>query len=40
VIDPNVDYERFSGRVTDKDDDSRVMKIKVENNNTKFFSSW
>jgi hypothetical protein len=37
VIDPNVDYERFSGRVTDKDDNSRVFKIKVENNNSKFF---
>ncbi len=36
-IDPQVDYERFSGRVTDKDDASRVFKIKVENNNTKFF---
>ncbi len=39
VIDPNVDYERFSGRVTDKDDNSRVFKIKVENNNSKFFRS-
>ena len=37
VIDPKVDYERFSGRVTDKDDNSRVFKIKVENNNSKFF---
>lgn len=37
VIDPNVDYERFSGRVTDKDDSGRVFKIQVENNNTKFF---
>lgn len=36
-IDPNVDYERFSGRVSDKDDSSRVFKIHVENNNTKFF---
>lgn len=39
VIDPNVDYERFSGRVTDKDDSARIFKIKVENNNTKFFRS-
>lgn len=39
VIDPNVDYERFTGRVTDKDDNSRVFKINVENNNTKFFRS-
>lgn len=37
AIDPNVDYERFSGRVSDKDDTSRIFKIKVENNNTKFF---
>ncbi|WPU63383.1 hypothetical protein [Peredibacter starrii] len=36
-IDPNVDYERFSGRVSDKDDSARVFKIHVENNNTKFF---
>lgn len=36
-IDPNVDYERFSGRVSDKDDDSRIFKVQVENNNTKFF---
>lgn len=36
-IDPNVDYERFSGRVSDKDDSARIFKINVENNNTKFF---
>lgn len=36
-IDPNVDYERFSGRVSDKDDSARIFKIHVENNNTKFF---
>ena len=36
-IDPEIDYERFSGRVTDKDDNSRIFKIQVENNNTKFF---
>lgn len=36
-IDPNVDYERFSGRVSDKDDSSRIFKVNVENNNTKFF---
>ncbi|HXH29441.1 MAG TPA: hypothetical protein VNJ01_01390 [Bacteriovoracaceae bacterium] len=39
AIDPKVDYERFSGRVSDKDDRSRIYKIKVENNNTKFFRS-
>lgn len=37
AIDPNIDYEKFMGRVSDKDDESRVFKIKVENNNTKFF---
>jgi hypothetical protein len=36
-IDPNVDYERFSGRVSDKDDSGRIFKVKVENNNSKFF---
>ncbi|MFP5385639.1 MAG: hypothetical protein ACLGHN_06135 [Bacteriovoracia bacterium] len=39
VIDPNIDYERFSGRVSDKDDSARVFKVHVENNNTKFFRS-
>jgi len=38
-IDPNVNYEEFMGRVTDKDDSGRVLKIKVENNNTKFFKA-
>jgi hypothetical protein len=36
-IDPNFDYERFSGRVTDKDDSARIFKVKTENNNSKFF---
>lgn len=36
-INPEIDYERFSGRVTDKDDSSRIFKVKVENNNAKFF---
>lgn len=39
AIDPKVDYERFSGRVSDKDDSERVFKVQVENNNTKFFRS-
>lgn len=38
-IDPKFDYERFSGRVSDKDDSERVFKIQVENNNSKFFRS-
>ena len=37
AIDPEVDYEHFIGRVTDKDKTGRILKIKVENNNTKFF---
>lgn len=36
-IDPKVDYEKFSARVSDKDDTQRVFKLQVENNNTKFF---
>ena len=36
-INPEIDYERFSGRVSDKDDSSRIFKVKVENNNSKFF---
>lgn len=38
-IDPEIDYERFSGRVSDKGEDSHILKIQVENNNTKFFRS-
>jgi len=38
-IDPNVNYEKFMGRVTDKDETGRILKIKVENNNTKFFKA-
>lgn len=36
-IDPKIDYEVFSGRVSDKDKSSRYLKIHVENNNSKFF---
>lgn len=36
-MNPDHDYEHFSGRVSDKDDTSRLLKIQVENNNTKFF---
>jgi hypothetical protein len=35
-IDPKVDYTKFIGRVSDKDKSGRVLKIKVENDNTKF----
>lgn len=37
VIDPRVNYARFMGRVTDRDDSLKVFKIQVENNNAKFF---
>jgi hypothetical protein len=36
-IDPSINYENFSGRVSDKDDSGSILKINVENNNTKFF---
>lgn len=39
AINPQIDYERFTGRVSDKDDTSRILKIRVENDNTKFFRS-
>ena len=38
-IDPNVDYGKFMGRVSDKSDDGRIFKVKVENNNTKFLKA-
>jgi len=38
-IDPNTDYTRFYGRVTDRDDTGRILKVKVENNNTKFLKA-
>ncbi len=38
-MDPKVDYSRFGGRVSDKDDAGNILKIKVENNNAKFFKA-
>lgn len=38
-IDPNTDYSSFMGRVTDKDKSGRVLKVKAENKNTKFFKA-
>lgn len=35
-IDPSVNYEKFMGRVSDKSDSGKILKIKVSNNNTKF----
>jgi hypothetical protein len=37
IMNPEIDYENFSGRVSDKDDSERIFKVNVENNNTKFF---
>lgn len=36
-LDDHIDYSRFGGRVTDRDETGNILKIKVENNNTKFF---
>lgn len=38
-IDPEIDYSVFMGRVTDKDSTGRVIKIKTENNNSKFLKA-
>ena len=38
-MNPTVDYQNFTGRVSDKDDTGRVLKVKVENNNVKFFKA-
>ena len=38
-MDPKVDYTRFGGRLTDRDDSGHILKIHVENNNTKFFKA-
>lgn len=38
-IDPRVDYSHFVGRVTDRSDDASILKVKVENNNAKFFKA-
>lgn len=37
AMDPGINYDIFTGRVSDKDDASRVFKVKAENNNAKFF---
>jgi hypothetical protein len=36
-INPALNYGKFTGRVSDKDDASRIFKVHVENNNSKFF---
>lgn len=37
--DPQVDYSKFSGRITDRDDQVQIFKIKSENPQIKFFKS-
>ncbi|EQC52692.1 hypothetical protein M901_2108 [Bacteriovorax sp. DB6_IX] len=37
--DPNIDYSKFSGRVSDKSSDATILKIQVESLNTKFFKA-
>lgn len=39
LMNPDIDYASFHGRVTDVSDDKKVFKIKVENNNVKFFKA-
>jgi hypothetical protein len=36
-IDENINYAQFTGRVTDRDNAGKIIKVKVENNNIKFF---
>lgn len=36
-FDPDIAYGQFTGRVSDKDDQARIFKVHVENNNSKFF---
>ncbi len=35
--DPNVDYSKFAGRVSDRDPSSQILKIFTEHKNIKFF---
>ena len=37
--DPKIDYSKFSGRVTDKDDSGTIIKIQSESKNIKFFKA-
>ncbi len=38
-LDKNVDYSQFSGRVSDRNKMGNILKVKVENDNIKFFRS-
>lgn len=35
-LDERIDYTRFPGRATDKDETGHILKVKTENNNSKF----
>lgn len=37
--DPTVDYSKFSGRVSDKDETSTIIKVQLESDNAKFFKA-
>ncbi len=37
--DPEFDYSRFSGRITDRDVSGNIVKIQSENKNTRFFKA-
>lgn len=39
LVDSEIDYSFFMGRVSDKDKSGRILKIQVENNNTKFLKA-
>jgi len=36
-MDPTLNYDVFTGRVSDKDDSGRIFKVRSENNNSKLF---
>ena len=35
--DPNIDYSKFAGRLTDKDESGMILKVYTESRNIKFF---
>jgi len=37
LFDPNIDYKKFSGRMTDRDKVGDILKVFTENKNIKFF---
>lgn len=36
-LDEKIDYSRFPGRITDRDETAHIFKVRTENNNSKFF---